>query len=72
MPESVPIYTILAACLASARSEAWCSPQLIVLDRAAEMIADDLARVYPRFDPHLFLIAARYQHDRLLVPRRPT
>ena len=67
---SVPIYTILAACLASARSEAWCGPQLILLDRLTDMIATDLSAVYPKFQSETFHHMARYGYDRVALPRK--
>jgi hypothetical protein len=69
---STPIYTILAACLSSARSEAWCQPQLIMLDRIIDTMADDLAQTYSRFDAYKFKHMARYGYDRLTVPRKDT
>jgi hypothetical protein len=67
---SAPIYTILAACLSSARSEAWCAPQLTMLDHLIDTIAEDLAQTYPRFDAYKFKHMARYGYDRLTVPRK--
>ena len=68
--QQAPTLTLTAQCLAAMRAEAWCEPQLVILDMLIDALEDQYADAMPAFDAERFSALAHHHQYRLTIPRK--